>query len=265
MSELFAHRCERGSLRGRGGLGVLAGIFVVLFLAGARGLAAGEPSGTIVLGETVARGASSQVRIELKAQGLFRPGTEPSKLKDGAKMPKPLSIEIETRLVFYERVLDVVDDAMAIRTGKEVGPGNPGRGRPRKVVRHVIQAAAAINGEIRPRATSLRPEVAVLVAERRRGDGPVVVVSPAGPLTRSELELVEVAGDPLALTDLLPTGPVRVGAVVAGGPGRRGGDQRLRHDREPTRWRPRSSRSTRRRPGCGSTAGSRARCKGRRA
>ena len=37
-------------------------------------------------------------------------------------MPKPLSIEIQTRLVFYERVLDVVDDATAIRTGKEVGP-----------------------------------------------------------------------------------------------------------------------------------------------
>ncbi len=75
----------------------------------------------------------------------------------------------------------------------------------------MIQAAAALNGEIRPRATALRPEVSLLVAERRRQGGPVVVVSPAGPLTRSELELVEVQGDPLALTDLLPSGPVAVG------------------------------------------------------
>jgi hypothetical protein len=183
------------------------------------GTAAGEPSGAIVLAEATARGAASQVRIELKAQGLFRQGAELSKLKDGAKMPKPLSIEIETRLVYYDRVLDVVDDATAIRTGKAVVAGNPGRGRPRKVARHVIQAAAALNGEIRPRATSLRPEVAVLVAERRRGDGPVVVVSPAGPLTRSELELVEVAGDPLALMDILPAGPVRVGETWRVGQG----------------------------------------------
>ena len=51
----------------------------------------------------------------------------------------------------------------------------------------------------------------MLVAERRRHDGPVVVVSPLGPLTRSELELVEVEGDPLALADLLPSAEVRVG------------------------------------------------------
>jgi hypothetical protein len=167
----------------------------------------------IVLREAVPRGGSSQVRIELKAQGLFRPGPEPNKLKDGAKMPKPLSIEVQTRLIFYERVLDldVIDDAEAIKTGKDGASGNRLRGRPRKVARHVIQAAAAINGEIRPRATSLRPEVAVLVAERRRDDGRAVVVNPAGPLTRSELELVEVAGDPLALMDLLPTGAVGVG------------------------------------------------------
>jgi hypothetical protein len=75
----------------------------------------------------------------------------------------------------------------------------------------VIQAASAINGEIRPTAAAVRPEVALLVAERRHRDGPVVVVSPAGPLMRSELELVQVAGDPLALADALPGGPVGLG------------------------------------------------------
>jgi hypothetical protein len=211
MSEMFVHRREGGPPRPRRGMGVLAGLSIALLLAHAGGLAAGEPSGTIVLGEAVPRGGSSKVQIELKAQGLFRPAPEHNKAKDGAKMPKPLSIEVQTRLIFYERILDVIDDAEVMKTGQESRSENPRRGRPRKVARHVIQAAAAINGEIRPRATSLRPEVAVLVAERRRDDGRVVVVSPAGPLTRSELELVEVAGDPLGLTDLLPSGPVGVG------------------------------------------------------
>jgi hypothetical protein len=79
------------------------------------------------------------------------------------------------------------------------------------VVRHVVQAASAINGEVRPAAATIRPEVALLVVERLDGDGSVVAVSPAGPLTRSELELVQGLGDPLALGDLLPSQPVAVG------------------------------------------------------
>jgi hypothetical protein len=159
----------------------------------------------------VPRGSSSRVQIDLKAQGLFRPVPEQSKVKDGARMPKPLSIEVQTRLAFYERVLDLEEDAATAGAANASQPENPPRGRPRKVARHVIQAAAALNGEIRPKATSIRPEVTLLVAERRRQDGPVVVVSPAGPLTRSELELVEVEGDPLALSDLLPSSAVTVG------------------------------------------------------
>jgi hypothetical protein len=38
-----------------------------------------------------------------------------------------------------------------------------------------------------------------------------VVVSPTGHLTRSELELVQGPGDPLAIVDLLPSGPASVG------------------------------------------------------
>ena len=57
----------------------------------------------------------------------------------------------------------------------------------------------------------IRPEVRLLVAERRDRDGSVVVVSPAGPLTWYELELVQGLGDPLILGDLLPDRPVKVG------------------------------------------------------
>src|SRR4051812_17501660 len=184
---------------------------IALVLLGTGPLAAGEPAKAIALGEAVPRGRSSRVQIDLKARGLFRPGAEQSKIRDGAKMPKPLSIEIQTRLAFYERVLDLEEDSATTEDAGGAQPENPRRGRPRKVARHVIRAAAALNGEIRPKSTSIRPEVALLVAERRRADGPVVVVSPAGPLTRSELELVEVEGDPLALSDLLPPAPVVVG------------------------------------------------------
>lgn len=193
-------------------MGILAGLGLSAILAQAGGLAAGEPSGAIALGESVARGASSHVRMEMKAQGLFRPGPEGSQVKDGAKMPKPLSIGIETRQIFFERVLEVEDAGGAAGAGRGVEPraGAVVRGRPRKVARHVIQAVSAITGEIRPRTRTLRPEVAVLIAERRDA-GRVVVVCPAGPMTRSDLELVEVEGDPMALSDLLPAGPVKVG------------------------------------------------------
>jgi hypothetical protein len=110
-------------------------------------------------------------------------------------MPKPLAVEIETRFVFIERV---------------TASGRGGVGA-RRAVRQVIQAASAINGEVRQTSALIRPEVRLLFAERRDLDGTAVVVSPAGPLTWYELELVQGLGDPLMLADLLPDGPVKVG------------------------------------------------------
>ena len=69
----------------------------------------------------------------------------------------------------------------------------------------------AVNGEVRLMSALIRPQVRLLVAERRERDGPVVVISPAGPLTWNELELVQGLGDPLTLADLLPEQPVAVG------------------------------------------------------
>ena len=67
-------------------------------------------------------------------------------------------------------------------------------------------------------AAAIRPEVALLVAEPR-AEG-VVVFSPGGPLTRSELELVEGPGDPLALGGSVARPPGRGGRPL-GGRGRR--------------------------------------------
>ena len=75
----------------------------------------------------------------------------------------------------------------------------------------MVEAALAVNGEVRMMTALIRPEVRLLVAERRNRDGPVVVISPAGPLTWDEVQLVQGLGDPLTLTDLLPDMPVVVG------------------------------------------------------
>ena len=194
-------------------------VLVPAIAAGATWAVAAEGPSAVVLRETFDRGTAAQVRIELSADGLFRPGLPRNEMKEGAKMPRPLAIKVRTRLIFYERVLDLFDDPAAIKIGGSpavasagVAPGpTPPRGRPRKSVRHVVQAAAAISGEVRSHTAQLRPDIPLLVAERRRGDATATVVCPAGPLERSELELVEVEGDPLILSEILPDGPVAPG------------------------------------------------------
>jgi hypothetical protein len=158
---------------------------------GSAGRAAGEAeSETAVLRETAQVGATSRFLVELKADGLSRPAVPPNLA--GTPKAKPLALRVETRFACDERVLKV-----------------DSQGRAQRVARHVIQAAAAINGEVRPTASVLRPELALLVTELRNGSP--ITYSPAGLLTRSELELVEGVGDPLALAELLPTKAVSVG------------------------------------------------------
>jgi hypothetical protein len=130
---------------------------------------------------------ATRATVELKAEGTFKPATLP-----GAPDSKPLALKVETRLEFVERVTSV--DNM---------------GQPRRSIRQVDRAGATINGEVRPSTSALRPEVSTLVAARR--DALVSIVSLGGPLTRSELELVQEPGDPMALPSLLPSKPVAVG------------------------------------------------------
>jgi hypothetical protein len=189
---------------------------IVVALAGslrAESVPGDEGRQAFVLREVMRGGTSSRVQIELKAKGLYRPGLPPGGPVAEAQMPKPRELDVQTRLVFQERIVPVGTRGNADSSGGS-SAGDADRlaaAGPFKVVRHVIQAASAINGEIRPTAASLRPEVALLVAEKRDRGWPVVVFSPAGPLTWSELELVQGVGDPLALAELLPAGPVAPG------------------------------------------------------
>ncbi|HEV3121666.1 MAG TPA: hypothetical protein VGY53_07180, partial [Isosphaeraceae bacterium] len=129
--------------------------------------------------------------LEMKAEGHARPGLPGS--AGGGSESKPLALRVETRLVAVDRV--VRSDA---------------QGRPSRALRRVLQAASAINGDVRPTAATLRPEVSLLVEEL--SDAGSRVFSLGGPLTRQELELVEVPADPLVLGWLLPEGQVAVGS-----------------------------------------------------
>ncbi|QEH34619.1 hypothetical protein OJF2_31600 [Aquisphaera giovannonii] len=170
------------------GMGAFA---LMLELASAARGAADE--GAIDVREQLSAGTCTHVRIELKAEGLFQPGLPPDSTGAEAKLPRPLSLDVKSRLIFHERILD-------------------GRDGGRKSVRWVRQAASAINGDIRPTAGSLRKELSLLVAERPAGADSVTVVSPAGPVTRHELELVQGLADPLILADMLPGKAVSRGA-----------------------------------------------------
>jgi hypothetical protein len=192
---------------------VHVGVAILLTTWAGTAMAASDP--TVVLRENPRAGDSTRVQIELKAQGLYRPGLPPGPTPKDGRMPKPLSVEIETRFIFHERIVSAevagkraasARDADGASTNQRVDSTGGFR-----AVRHVIQAASTINGEVRPTSALIRPEVCLLVAERREIDGPVVVVSPAGALTWSELELVQGLGDPLVLADLLPEKAVQAG------------------------------------------------------
>lgn len=138
-------------------------------------------------------GETTRVVIELKGEGLFKTGAEPSAATArAAEAPRARAIKVETRLEFIEKVLEVAADGAAA-----------------KAIRRVERAGAAINGEVRATSATVRPEVALLVAAMKGGQ--VVVVSPGGPLTRAELEVVQGPGDPLALAALLPAASVARG------------------------------------------------------
>jgi hypothetical protein len=202
--------CGAGSLAGK-----IAVVTILIVATIWSGRAVGGQAGTaIALRELKRAGTTMRVQTELKAKGLYRPGLPPGGTSGEARMPKPLTVEIDTRFIFHERIVESAGNGLvgAARVGQVNTAAYPAeRGRALRAVRNVIEAGLAVNGEVRLTSTLIRPQVRLLVAERRERDGPVVVISPAGPLTWNELELVQGLGDPLILPDLLPERPVAVG------------------------------------------------------
>ncbi len=156
--------------------------------AGLAALMMATPEGGATLRESA--GPTTRVLIELQAEGEYRPEPPPGSPKPAAPA-KPQPFKIESRYDFVERTAEVAPDGSA-----------------RKTARRVVEGATAVGGE-NGRLLKLRPEMALLVAERR--DLGVAVFSAGGPLTRWELEMVQVPGDPLGLLGLLPDREVNLG------------------------------------------------------
>jgi hypothetical protein len=152
--------------------------------------AAGEDPVTLV--ERLEQGERLRVLATLEAEGRYLPGegTEDTPVT-------PIELTVSTRMEAWDQVLAV--DA---------------EGLPTRLWRQVDRASVAIGGPepIRPQTITLRPEVSSLIVERPTGPNDrVVVASPQGPLTRAELDLVQMPADPIDVLGLLP----EAGAEVA--------------------------------------------------
>ena len=110
--------------------------------------------------------------------------------KDGKTAAMPLAARAEHR--FSERILEVKE-----------------KGLPAKVVRNydTARSSISVNGQASPH--DLRTARKLIVAQRTADN--FLCYSPAGPLTRDEVELVSEHFDTLAVTGLLPEKEVKVG------------------------------------------------------
>ncbi|WP_152052743.1 hypothetical protein [Tautonia marina] len=156
--------------------------------------AAEDQPGPVALVERLNPGDRLRVRASLEAEGRYLPGeaTEDTPVA-------PIELTVSTRI-------ESVDQVLAVDT----------EGQPTRLWRQAEQASVAIGGPepIRPQTITLRPEVSSLIVERpTEPDGRVVVASPQGPLTRAELDLVQMPADPIDVLALLPED----GAEVAPG------------------------------------------------
>lgn len=112
-------------------------------------------------------------------------------VEGGEGEPQKLPIVVSGKVAYDERLLAVQDDGL------------------RRSVRHYREAAAEIKvgqGLVTPQ---LNPERRILVAQIEAGEA--TLFSPLGPLTRDDLELVDIQGNSLALSGLLPQRAVRAG------------------------------------------------------
>jgi hypothetical protein len=110
--------------------------------------------------------------------------------RDGKTVPIPISASAEHR--FVERILEAKE-----------------KGLPEKVARYYEQARSNVTVEGSVIARQVREQRRLIVAQRPHDE--FLCYSPAGPMTREEIELVGEHFDTLTLTGLLPQGEVKTG------------------------------------------------------
>ncbi|MEX0717369.1 MAG: hypothetical protein WD066_12315, partial [Planctomycetaceae bacterium] len=160
------------------------GWLAISFAACASAFAAdAEP---VTLAEPAESGRVFEVRSELSVEGKIEVA-----LGGGRSETHPLDVEADLR--YLERRLS-------------------GTGRDARTLRSLRQYTRAGSKIVVDKETSfyrLRPELARVVAQGLPGG--IERHSPAGPLTRIELDLLRMPGDSLAMVGLLPASPVRPG------------------------------------------------------
>jgi hypothetical protein len=134
--------------------------------------------------ETVQRGDCHRFELSLRLQGEMRVN------RDGKTVSLPISAGASHR--FTERVLERSQAS-----------------RPTKVARYYDVAQAEMQVEGHSGSRTIRDERRLIVAQRVRDQ--FLAYSPAGPMTRDELEVICQHFDTLSLTGLLPSKPVAVG------------------------------------------------------
>lgn len=139
---------------------------------------------TYTLAETTRAGDCFRIHLELALAGEMRV------TRDGKRVP--LKLMATAVHDFPERVLNVGPNQLPDRTAR---------------VYEQARAVITVNGDRSER--TLRGERRLCVAQRH--DEQPLLYSPAGPLTREELELTGEHFDTLALTGLLPGKAVAVG------------------------------------------------------
>jgi hypothetical protein len=157
---------------------IMGTIFVILAVGHA---AWAEP---YALSESSQAGNCFRIHLQMSLSGEMRVN------KDGKAVP--LKLEATAEHEFSERTLNVSSD-----------------GTPEKTARVYEKAKAVITVDKEPSERSLRTERRLLVAQRYQDR--LVVYSPAGPLTRNELELTGEHFDTFALPGLLPGRSISIG------------------------------------------------------
>jgi hypothetical protein len=139
---------------------------------------------TYLLSETLQAGDCVCIHLEMNLSGEMRVN------KEGKAVP--LKLEATATHEFPERILKVGSDGTA-----------------EKAARVYEKAKAVISVDKEPSERSLRAERHLFVVQRNQDR--LTVYSPAGPLTREELELTSEHFDTLAVPGLLPGRAVSVG------------------------------------------------------
>jgi hypothetical protein len=162
--------------------------FLALVIPATAAVTHAEPQATYQF-RTVRRvGDLSRVQIVQEVSGNLKFRSESDKAE-------PVTMTVTAKLAYDEKLLALPNQ----------------EGGPIRSVRYYDQARADLKIGDRAFQPALRDERRLIVAMI---DGsPPVLFSPAGPLMREELDLVDVQGSSLEVDQLLPAQPVAVGAI----------------------------------------------------